>query len=60
MTKYYVGIQEVHVNTVVVEANSPEEAKEKARSEDTINLEYSHTLSSEFMTVECEADCGLE
>lgn len=47
--KYSVSIPEVHIATIYVEADSPEEAMEVAESQYSITgipdeLEYSHTL----------------
>jgi hypothetical protein len=55
MKKYDVGIREVHVNTIRVEANNAKEARERAEGEaqcGELNLEYSHTLDSSLWTVE--------
>lgn len=55
-TKYLVGIREVHINTVEVEAETPAEARMKANemicSGCECDLEYSHTLDPELWTVE--------
>ena len=53
MATYHVGIREVHINTVEVEADTPEEAKKKARESqaDSILLEYSHTLDPDTWSV---------
>lgn len=47
MATYLVGIREVHVSTVEVEADSEEEALEIAAEGESeeVMLEYSHTLS---------------
>lgn len=54
--KYLVGIREVHVNTVEVEAENQEDAIEKARSGECfpydLDIEYSHTLGHDTWTVE--------
>lgn len=54
MKKYVVLRREVHVSHVEVEAESPEEAKEKVfeGEGDEVFLEYSHTLDSCTWTVE--------
>lgn len=54
--QYLVGIREVWVNTVLVEAESEEKAIEKAGDGDIDPdfdmLEYSHSLDSEVWSVE--------
>ncbi len=53
--KYLVGIQEIHVRTVEVEAESAREARSMAGNAppgDEINVEYSHTLNENTWTVE--------
>lgn len=54
MTKYYVGIREVHVSTVEVEADSAEEALDLAAegAGEEVMIEYSHTLDRDHFTVE--------
>jgi hypothetical protein len=54
MPKYQVGIREVHVSTVEVEANSEEEALEIAAEGESeeVMLEYSHTLSRGHFSIE--------
>lgn len=50
MPKFEVGIREVYVNTVVVEAETAEEAIKKAYEDQepfSTNLDYSHTLGIE-------------
>lgn len=58
MKKYVVNVREVHVQPVRIEATSKEEAIEKiVKGQGTTvddGLEYSHTLDSEFWTVEEE------
>lgn len=53
---YMVNMREVHIQPVRVEASSEEEAKERVKDgegEYVDNaLEYSHTLSSEYWTVD--------
>ena len=51
---YIVGIREVHVNLVEVEAESPEEATAAAAdgAGDYLDLEFSHTLDTDEWTVE--------
>lgn len=53
--KYTVAIKEVHVLEVEIEANSPEEAREKAYNNffdyNFDNLVFSHTLPKEEWTV---------
>lgn len=61
MPKYHVGIREVHVVTVSVEAKSEEEALKKAGSIleeglDEIDQEYSHTLDPDTWSVERVSD----
>ena len=58
MAVYYIGIREVHVSTVKVDANSEEEALELARdgAGEEVMLEYSHTMDSSHFTVEREED----
>jgi len=50
--QYIVLIREVHVSHRLVEANSPEEAKENAGDGMEVFCEYSHTLSQDTWTVE--------
>lgn len=54
MAKYYIGIREVHVSTVVIEAESEEEALDSAAAGegDEVMLEYSHTMGRDHFTVE--------
>lgn len=54
MAKYYIGIREVHVSTVTVEAESEEEALESAAAGEgeEVMLEYSHTMDRSHFTVE--------
>jgi len=54
MTTYYIGIREVHVSTVVVEADSEEEAMDLAAdgAGEEVMCEYSHTMDREHFTVE--------
>jgi len=54
MTTYYIGIREVHVSTVEVEADSEEEALNLAAdgAGEEVMLEYSHTLSRGHFSVE--------
>lgn len=54
MAKYLVGIREVHVWTVEVEAGSEEEALlvEKCEVGRDVMTEYSHTLDKETWSVE--------
>jgi len=56
MPRYHVGIREVHVNTVVVIADSEEQALRKAADDeledDELEVEYSHTLDPDVWTVE--------
>jgi hypothetical protein len=51
---FHIGIREVHVRTVAVEAETVEEALEKANrmDEDEIMLEYSHCMDMDSWTVE--------
>jgi len=60
MTKYIVGIREVHVSYREVEANSIEEALEIAPGSlgDDERLEYSHTLDTDTWSVEEEKENG--
>ena len=54
MKTYIVGVREVHVSHMEVEANSPEEAVKKVvegEGEETY-LEYSHPLDKDLWTVE--------
>lgn len=55
--KYQVDVKEVHVVTIFVEADFPEEAIEKVESNMELvsleNPEYSHTLDSDQWSV-CE------
>ena len=54
---YVVGIKEVHIRTVVVEADSPEEARALADSDCAeIDLEYAYTLDPSEYTVEVDED----
>lgn len=52
--KFYIGIREVHVSTVVVEAESKEQAIIKAKEGNCheVMCEYSHTLDSNTWSVE--------
>jgi hypothetical protein len=53
--KYRVGIQEVHVRTVEVEAESAREARGMAGNAppgDEVDVEYSHTLDEDTWDVE--------
>ena len=50
--KYLVPIPELHYSIRVVEADSKEEAFEKACFEDEIRVEYSHTLDDDIDQVE--------
>lgn len=52
MPKFYVCIREVHVSHRIVEADTPEQAKELAGDAPEDYLEYSHTLDKEHWTVE--------
>jgi hypothetical protein len=54
MAKYYIGIREVHVSTVFVEADSEEEALDKAAEGESeeVMLEYSHTMDREHFTID--------
>lgn len=56
MKTYYVGVQEVHIQTYLVEAESPEKARELASEmieagDESLETEYSHTLEPEEWTV---------
>jgi hypothetical protein len=52
--KYDVQVREVHVQHIVVEADSPEEAVDMVRDGDGDHaaIEYSHTLGPDSWTVE--------
>jgi hypothetical protein len=52
--RFLVGVREVHVSTVEVEAESPEEAMRLVQDGDgeEIMREYSHTLDPDLWTVE--------
>jgi hypothetical protein len=57
MKKFMVTVKEVYTREIEVEAESKEEAIEKANDvieegEDEINLEYSHTLDTDEWTAE--------
>ena len=52
MPKYHVGIREVYVSTREVEADSKEEALEKAGGSNEVIHEYSHALNKDYWTVE--------
>lgn len=55
MPKYWVHVREVHISSRLIEAATPEEAKQKGKSlDESINdfLEYSHSLGEEHTTVE--------
>ena len=59
--KYYVGIREVWVREILVEANDEDEAKRKARdkacaSGDDDNLEYSYELDENLWSVDEEVE----
>ena len=51
--KLIVRVQEVHLQFVAIEANSPEEAKAlvEAGEGNNAGMEYSHTLESDMWTV---------
>jgi len=59
MATYLVGIREVHVSTVEVEADSEEEALEIAAEGESeeVMLEYSHTLSRGHFSIEKVMPC---
>jgi hypothetical protein len=52
--EYIVSVREVHIQEVLIEADSPEQAIEKVVKGEGENLdgEYSHTLDSDLWTVE--------
>ena len=54
MTKYFVGKREVHVSTMEINADTPEEALLKVWDGDgeEVMCEYSHTLDSDSWSVE--------
>jgi hypothetical protein len=54
MSKFIVGIREVHVRMVEVEAESRDEAIDLADNtqEDDIHLEYSHCMNKDSWSVE--------
>jgi hypothetical protein len=56
MAVYIIGIREVHVSTVSVEADSEEEALDLAvdGAGEEIILEYSHTMDREHFSIERE------
>lgn len=60
MGKYLVGIREIHLHTVMVEAKDEQEALEKAGDGDIINddidLEYVRSLDHEHWSVESVSD----
>lgn len=54
MPMYFVLVREVHVSHREVEADSPEQALDKAQQGegDEVFLEYSHTMDRDTWTVE--------
>lgn len=60
MPKYRVIVREVHVQGVLVDADTPEQAKEIVREGggelDEAHFEYSHTMDRDTWTVEIEGD----
>ena len=58
MPEYRVKVREVHVQDVIVTADSPEEATAKVQEGEGLyvdnSLEYSHTLDPDTWTVEEE------
>ena len=57
MKIYIVGVKEVHTSTRIVEADSPEQAREMAAGEGLeITCEYSYTLDPSEFTVEEDVD----
>ena len=56
MAVYIIGIREIHVSTVSVEADSEEEALDLAcdGAGEEIILEYSHTMDREHFSIERE------
>jgi len=53
--KFIVQVREVHINSISVEADSPEDAIDLVRdgdADDSISLEYSHTLDPDNWSVE--------
>ena len=54
MATYYIGIREVHVSTVTVEADSEEKALDIAAEGEgeEVMCEYAHTMDREYFTVE--------
>ena len=60
--KYLVGIREIHVRTVEVEAVNSQDAMEKAENQDMdtvdeIMTEFSHTMCWDSWTVEEKQKC---
>ena len=55
MKKYIVGMREIHIQNVEIEAESPEEAIERVADGEgdfvDNSLEYSHTLNTDTWTV---------
>jgi hypothetical protein len=53
MKLYIVGVKEVHISTRLVEAETPEQAREEAASYgQEVSCEYSYTLDPSEFTVE--------
>jgi hypothetical protein len=54
MTAYVVKVQEVHNSYMIIDADSPYEAKEKViqGQGEELDFMYSHTLNSDNWTVE--------
>jgi hypothetical protein len=54
MPEFFVGVREVHVQTMLVEAETEKEAIDKVREGEgeSCLCEYSHTLDSETWTAE--------
>ena len=49
---FLVGVREVHVSTILIEAYNKEEAKRLVGEGEEIYLEYSHTLDQNLWSVE--------
>ena len=63
MTQYIVGVREVHVQYIKVEASSVREALEivsdGCEGDEALHLEYSHTMGVDSWSVEEVIDNGL-
>lgn len=52
MPKFHVLVREVHVSTMLIEADTAQEALDTASEGDELDCEYSHTLDTDTWSVE--------